>query len=63
MSLPISPCSWVEAAGGTLADEEEGVTEVSALVSYLGESLQPVVEGRTFEAAYELDLQVRGGGA
>lgn len=55
------PCSWVEAAGGALADEEEGVTEVSALVSYCGESLQEVVEGKTFKEAYEVELQVRTG--
>jgi hypothetical protein len=34
------------------------VTEVSALVSYCGESLQEVVEGKTFEGAYEVELQV-----
>ena len=51
-------CSWIEAAGGALEDPEEGVTEVSALVSYCGEGLEEVAEGRTFKEAYELDLQV-----
>jgi hypothetical protein len=37
--------SWVEAAGGALADGEEGVVEVSPLVSYCGEELETVGGG------------------
>ena len=63
--VPIPVCSWVEAAGGSLpaSAEEEGeegsnAVEVSPLVSYDGEGLQPLVEGRSFKEAYDLDLQV-----
>ncbi len=49
----------MEDSGGALADEEEGVVEVSPLVSYAGEGLAPLTEGKTFEEAYVLELQVR----
>ena len=51
---------WVEEAGGALEDEEEGVVEVSPLVSYAGEGLAPLVEGKVFAEAYVHELQVRG---
>ena len=58
----------MEAAGGSLptSAEEEGeegsnAVEVSPLVSYAGEGLQPLVEGRSFKEAYDLDLQVGHG--
>ncbi|GFH08247.1 uncharacterized protein HaLaN_03179 [Haematococcus lacustris] len=49
--------SWVQAAGGKLADPVTGVVEVSPLVSYGGEGLEPLVAGREFTEAYDLDLQ------
>lgn len=55
--------SWVEAVGGTLADEEEGVVEVAPLVSYSGEGLEEVAAGKEFTEAYDLDLQGFGAGA
>lgn len=35
--------------------------QVSPLVSYAGEGLEALVQGRVIEGAYDLDLQVRGG--
>ncbi len=53
----------MEEAGGALEDGEEGVVEVAPLVSYAGEGLAAMVEGRTFHAAYCHELQVwREGG-
>jgi hypothetical protein len=54
----ISVYSWVQSAGGDLEDEEEGVVEVSPLVSYAGEGLEPLVQGKVFADAYDLSLQV-----
>eukprot|EP00197_Chlamydomonas_leiostraca_P000451 CAMPEP_0202887736 /NCGR_PEP_ID=MMETSP1391-20130828/42836_1 /ASSEMBLY_ACC=CAM_ASM_000867 /TAXON_ID=1034604 /ORGANISM="Chlamydomonas leiostraca, Strain SAG 11-49" /LENGTH=1357 /DNA_ID=CAMNT_0049571033 /DNA_START=127 /DNA_END=4200 /DNA_ORIENTATION=- len=48
---------WVAAAGGALADEEEGAVEVAPCVSYAGEGLEALCEGRVFEDSYDLDLQ------
>ncbi len=49
---------WVQSAGGALSDPDQGAVEVSPLVSYAGEGLEPLVAGRVFEEAYDLDLQV-----
>ncbi len=35
------------------------MAQVSPLLSYSGEALEGVVAGRTYESAYELELQVR----
>ncbi|EFJ40387.1 hypothetical protein VOLCADRAFT_108177 [Volvox carteri f. nagariensis] len=56
-ALLLQQTRWVEDSGGALADEEEGVVEVSPLVSYAGEGLGPLVEGKTFEEAYVHELQ------
>ena len=54
--------SWVQSSGGQLGDEEEGVVEVSPLVSYCGEAVEAVVEeGVVFTEAYDLTLQGYGG--
>ncbi|GIL48342.1 hypothetical protein Vafri_4620, partial [Volvox africanus] len=56
-ALLLQHTRWVEDSGGSMADEEEGVIEISPLVSYAGEGLAPLVEGKTFEEAYVLELQ------
>jgi len=56
-ALLILHTQWVQAAGGSLEDADQGVIEVSPLVSYMGEDLEGLVAGRTFAHAYELDLQ------
>lgn len=46
---------WVRAAGGTV-ESEEGV-EVSPLVSYAGEGLEPCCSGKTFREPFDVHLQ------
>jgi UDP-N-acetylglucosamine/UDP-N-acetylgalactosamine diphosphorylase len=52
---------WVEASGGVV-ECPEGV-EVSPLVSYAGEGLEPLVDGLVFEEADVPELQGAGGAA
>lgn len=56
-TLKLDGHRWVEDSGGAMADEEEGVVEVSPLVSYAGEGLAPLVVDKTYEEAYVLELQ------
>lgn len=53
---------WVKQAGGKvlLADSEAGV-EVSPLVSYSGEDLEPLCAQRTFRQPFDVFLQVSSG--
>ncbi|GIL74650.1 hypothetical protein Vretimale_2290 [Volvox reticuliferus] len=55
-ALLLQHTRWVEDSGGGMADED-GVVEISPLVSYAGEGLAPLVEDKTFEEAYVLELQ------
>ena len=52
-------CRWVKQAGGKLAfaESEPGV-EVSPLVSYAGEDLEPLCARRTFRHPFDVFLQV-----
>ena len=52
-------CRWVKQAGGklALAESEPGV-EVSPLISYAGEDLEPLCAQRTFRQPFDVFLQV-----
>lgn len=52
----------MEESGGSVAQEDD-VVEVSPLVSYAGEGLGPLVDGKTFDAAYVSELQGFSAGA
>ncbi|GFR46254.1 hypothetical protein Agub_g7805 [Astrephomene gubernaculifera] len=55
-ALLLQHTRWVEENGGAVGDED-GVVEVGPLVSYGGEGLAPIVEGKTYDEAYVLELQ------